>query len=199
MTSHNVFEFEYGRARIQLPADVIVQNFLDSMLRETNASRAPAAPPRIGAHWPEQGGIYIGICPGQNGQPDYHLIAPADPRALLENVQWHSRRDEIADADSDWDGLTNTRSMADVGSELAGAILDLDIDGHRDFYLPARHEMSMVKLVAPDLIAEKWHWSSTQGSADDAWCQDFDGGYQDYDAKDGKLRARAVRRLLVIQ
>jgi hypothetical protein len=44
-----------------------------------------------------------------------------------------------------------------------------------------------------------WHWSSTQYSADYAFCQGFDDGIQGYYGKNDALRARAVRRLLVIE
>ncbi len=45
-----------------------------------------------------------------------------------------------------------------------------------------------------------WHWSSTQYVAgpSDAWCQHFGYGDQDYDGVSSALRARAVRRELVI-
>ncbi|MDB6061534.1 MAG: hypothetical protein JWM78_1637 [Verrucomicrobiaceae bacterium] len=128
-------------------------------------SQAQTKPPRLGEHWPEQGGIFIALCPGQNGQPDYHLIAPTDPRALLINVKWGKRGKDILGARSDWDGVANTHAMAENGSDLAQKIMALDIDGHRDLYLPARHELRLIKLVAPQLIVDDWHWSSTQYSA----------------------------------
>lgn len=43
------------------------------------------------------------------------------------------------------------------------------------------------------------YWSSTQYSADRAFCQGFVDGFQSYDGKLLALRARAVRRLLVIE
>lgn len=151
--------------------------------------------PRIGSFWAEESGIFIGICPGQNGQPDYALIAPTDPLALLIDVQWHDKYTDIPTANSDWDGFVNTLAMAAGGSALAGQIIDLELDGHRDLYLPARHELRLLKLVAPDLIVEDWHWSSTQCSSSlNAWYQSFGGGYQSNDGKDYELRARAVRR-----
>lgn len=155
--------------------------------------------PRINTHWPEQGGHLIGLCPGQNGQPDYWLIASTNPRARFTSVQWHRQCIDIADANSEWDGAANTRAMAEAASELAGAILDLDIEGHRDFYLPARHELRLVKLVAPELIVGDWHWSSTQFSAGHAWSQDFVNGGQYYGDKASKLSAFAVRRASIIQ
>jgi len=155
--------------------------------------------PRVGAHWPEQGGIFIGLIPGQNGQPDYALIAPDHQAALFENVQWGPRGVDVPAANSDWDGATNTLVMNGAGSQLARDILQLEIDGFCGFYLPARHELRLMKLVAPQLIVDDWHWSSTQYSAHLAWDQGFDGGSQLNGGKDSALRARAVRRFLIIQ
>lgn len=45
-----------------------------------------------------------------------------------------------------------------------------------------------------------WYWTSTRhiASSDLAWCQDFNGGYQGSNGNaNGKLRARAVRRLVL--
>ena len=162
----------------------------------------PAQPnltfPRVGQHWPEQGGRFMGICPGQNGQADYCLIASNDPRTRFTDVKWGNRGQEVAGATSDWDGATNTLAMNAAGSKLANDILTLEIDGFAGFYLPARHELRMIKLVAPDLIEEDWHWSSTQYSAHTAWVQGFTDGYQyNYD-KSNEFAARAVRRFLII-
>ena len=53
----------------------------------------------------------------------------------------------------------------------------------------------------PEALETSWYWTSTQGAADVscAWGQDFDSGYQNDDRKAFEGRARAVRRLLVIE
>jgi hypothetical protein len=43
-----------------------------------------------------------------------------------------------------------------------------------------------------------WHWASTQYSPTYAWTQDFTDGGQYDGHKDGELRARAVRRVLIL-
>lgn len=43
-----------------------------------------------------------------------------------------------------------------------------------------------------------WYWSSSQSSAGGAFCQDFDGGYQGYDGKDGEFLVRPVRMIQII-
>ncbi len=54
---------------------------------------------------------------------------------------------------------------------------------------------------AEALDDESYYWTSTQyaGYSDNAWIQYFDGGGQGSDLKVYEFRARAVRRLLVIQ
>jgi len=153
--------------------------------------------PRLGQFSTEMHGIFIGVCPGQDGQSDYALLAYDDERTLFKDVQWGEFGKSIEHARSDWDGAGNTLAMAAAGSQLAKNIEALEVDGIAGFYLPARHELRMIKLVAPQLITDDWHWSSTQFSALTAWCQSFDDGTQDLSGKHYELRARAVRRFLI--
>lgn len=61
------------------------------------------------------------------------------PKALgeLRDVQYNKRYGRIDGALSFYDGLANTRAMAEAGSELASKILDLRIDGKDDWFLGA--------------------------------------------------------------
>ena len=62
--------------------------------------------------------------------------------------------------------------------------------------LPTRFESALLYANVRDALdTSEWHWTDTQYSESLAWLQDFDGGYQGYYGKDGKLLARAVRRL----
>lgn len=65
--------------------------------------------------------------------------------------------------------------------------------------LPDRREQSLLYTNLKDKFEGAWYWSNAQHAAGDAyaWCQDFSDGGQDFDLKDGKLRARAVRRLVI--
>ena len=65
--------------------------------------------------------------------------------------------------------------------------------------LPAQTLAEAFQAGADEAFAESYYWSSTQHASlsDYAWCQDFTNGGQDYDSKDGKLRARAVHRLIL--
>jgi len=130
-----------------------------------------AQAPRIGSTW--AGGIYAGIIAGQNGHPDYHLIhAPAE--AEMEAVNW-----------------------ADAVKQAT-----LPINGFVDWSLPNRREARLLAINTPggfDLA--DWYWTSEQvaGNPDYAWVQGFTNGGQSSLHKSGEYRARAVRRILIIQ
>jgi len=99
-----------------------------------------------------------------------------------------------------------------------GAIINAKGEGHHVFLLPGDHEANWVdslewsKSIGGDLptrveqallfadfkneFEERAYWSNEQHAAYSgcAWYQDFNYGYQDLNRKDGKLRARSVRR-----
>ena len=65
--------------------------------------------------------------------------------------------------------------------------------------LPSRREQSLLYANLPEQFDGAWYWTSTQhtSDSDSAWCQDFGDGLQYDYHKDGRLRARAVRRLII--
>lgn len=66
--------------------------------------------------------------------------------------------------------------------------------------LPTRRELSLLHANQKDCFQPDWYWSGEQyaGGAACAWCQDFNVGIQTCYGEDFELRARAVRRELVI-
>lgn len=164
------------------------------------ATQSVIALPRLGAPWPEQGGIYAGIVRGRDGAPDHHLIIPADPAASIQEITFGGYGHKIIGAESHWDGLANTRALVESEHDHPAAqwAAELAIDGLSDFYLPARHELQLAYLNAPELFeTDGWYWTSTQYSASSAWIQTFTNGSQGYGHKGGASRARAVRRLII--
>jgi hypothetical protein len=152
--------------------------------------------PALGQFWEGQGGIRIGEVRGENGQPDYQLILPTDPRAVLRGI-WGERGIRVVGADGLRDGYANTVAMAAAGSALAQNILQLEIDGHSDFYLMARHEARLAYLNAPEQFdTAEWYWTSTQDGPYGAWVQDYEDGTQYYHYKLNERQARAVRRVI---
>jgi len=64
---------------------------------------------------------------------------------------------------------------------------------------PAQTTVEAFKEGGAEAFEAAWYWSSTQDSSDCAYVQYFGDGDQSYDRKDSSDRARAVRRLLVIE
>jgi hypothetical protein len=155
--------------------------------------------PRLGQFWPGQGGVYAGIARGEHGQPDYHVIVPTAPEASHAAIAWGPRDTNTQGACSHLDGLANTIALVAHQQEHPAAkwAASLHIDGHSDFYLPARCELRLCWVNVPELFAQGWYWSSTQYSPYYAWGQFFVDGFQSNDVKDSQGRARAVRRLLI--
>ena len=63
--------------------------------------------------------------------------------------------------------------------------------------LPTRAEQSLLFANCKPHVQQDWYWSSEGYSAGGAWCQHFGNGYQNGSLKNGVLRARAVRRLII--
>ena len=110
------------------------------------------------------------------------------------------------------------------GEIYAGAIIALDGTGHHVILLdgdhddadwdasmewaksiggdlPDRVEQAMLYKYLPDRFKNEWYWSNTQhyGYSSYAWCQHFHNGGQHDTNETDELRARAVRRSLIIQ
>ena len=88
-----------------------------------------------------EGGYFAGII-HINGQKFGIVVSPKE--GDLEDQQWGEFNQELEGARSFFDGQANTQAMAEAGSELAKAIQALDINGHADWYLPARDELELV-------------------------------------------------------
>ena len=164
-----------------------------------SATRKPAAiskPPHLGENWKGQGGIYLGIIRGDAGQPDAHLIAAVTGAANLKGP-W-GPANKVAGANSHRDGLANTSAMAAAGSQLAKVALGAKIEGHKDFYLPARDEARLAYVNGREHFEKSdWYWTSTQSEALDsnAFVQDFAYGGQGHYHKSLEHRAFLVRRI----
>ena len=134
---------------------------------------------------------------GENGNPDYHLVVPTDAAAFIEEIKWGKSGTEINGALHQFDGKANTDALVKHGGcPAAEWAAGLSIDGHNDFYLPARRELALCYANVPDLFKRQWHWSSTQCSANNAWLQYFVVGDQYNGRKGNEYSARAVRRFI---
>lgn len=184
-----------GTAMLHAPADEAARVLIEHFTRPAN--KPAAALPNIGEYWPSQGGVYAGMMRGQDGQPDYHLIVAAGEVGFVKEIAWGGYEKDEPAAKSEWDGKANTLALSrsDIDHPAAEWAAGLEIDGHVDWYLPARREAALCYANTPELFEEGWHWTSTQSSRDGAYAQYFTYGRQDRGDKYGGLRARAVRRL----
>lgn len=150
-------------------------------------------PLAIRAYWQGQGGYYAGIvCDIQTNQR-WHLILAEGH----SETTWGGYGQACDGADSFTDGAQNTQHLLADSNEHPAAqwAASLEIDGHKDFYLPAQKELNLVYINLQDKCAPKYHWSSTQCSSYDAWYQRFEDGNQSLHSKGTTLAVRAVRRL----
>ncbi|CAJ0862505.1 hypothetical protein R77567_01654 [Ralstonia sp. LMG 32965] len=66
--------------------------------------------------------------------------------------------------------------------------------------LPSRREQSLLYANLKEEFQGTWYWSSEAHERESgwAWYQVFNGGYQDITRQGPELRARAVRRLILL-
>lgn len=194
--------------KLKVPAHVVASTFIATALAQIGvplsqptpaANETASAIPALGEYWPGQGGVNAGLMRGQDGTPDYYLIVAAGSDAEFQDVKWGPYNHTVNGATSPWDGLANTKAMQNdcEPHPAADRATSYSCDGHSDYYLPARRELQLAEANCPEVFSDGWHWSSTQYSANNAFCMDFDGGGQRSLAKYGELRVRPVRRLFI--
>ncbi|MDF3936696.1 DUF1566 domain-containing protein [Pseudomonas citronellolis] len=192
---------------VKVPAHVVATTFIAAALAHVGLPQTPPMPasnevlasdlaiPALGEYWPGQGGHNGGFVPARDGVPAHYLVFAAKD---VGSHQWGGRGEESG-ATSKTDGLANTECLLnDGGHPAAKACAEYQADGHGDFYLPAAAELYQGWLNVPDLFAKDcYYWSSSQRSADFAFCVVFNGGYQSLNDKILELRVRPVRRVFI--
>jgi hypothetical protein len=166
----------------------------------TKAKQEALIAPRLGEVWKGQGGTLGALVRGINGEPDYYLIvSPA--KGYKSGLPWGGKGIAEPGAQCEYNGQANTTALVESSTDHPAAefCTAFECEGHEDYILPSRRELRALWCTVPELFEDGWYWSSTQDSADSAWCQYFANGGQYYGFKDYEGRVRAVRRLLVIQ
>lgn len=106
---------------------------------------------------------------------------------------WGEYGAEIKGAGSYSDGEANTRAMAEAGSVIA--VKALELDG----FIPSCLEGQLLMAAKADglveLLEDRWHWLSSQRSANGAYSVDFADGWLSYNVKSLERLARPVRSL----
>lgn len=70
------------------------------------------------------------------------IVSPAKTGEFLP-TPWGAY-EKVINAASYVDGFANTRGMAEAGHELACQVLELQINGYNDWYIPARDELEII-------------------------------------------------------
>jgi hypothetical protein len=97
-------------------------------------------PTVFGTPW--EGGYFAGIITF-NGDVFAQVVAPKN-EGDLGPVIWHPDYKLIEGADSFFDGLANTKAMAEAGSEIAQQVLELRIGGFDDWHIGARDQVELL-------------------------------------------------------
>ncbi len=152
--------------------------------------------PHIGEAWPGQGGVFAGIIGGKPGEPLRALIIATDLAGHPEKEEFGTYGEKVEGADSKDNGMANTIAFAAAGSDICKKILALDIEGHRDWFMPSTNESKILSINVPHLLnPEGWYWTSTQHDAYNVYVQDFEFGGSRFSSKAYKRRAVAVRTI----
>lgn len=182
-----------GDTTLSTPNPALALQMLTSLNAAMSPSLVAAAIPAIGEYWPGEGGVNGGLFPGVD-RP-YYLIVPigADAEAGLE---WGGYGDELEGANSPHDGLTNTADLVETDTDYPAAkfCAAFERDDHKDFYLMSRREAQFLEITVPDVFSKRYHWTSTQYSADNAYYMDFEDGWLNYGGKNYERLVRPVRR-----
>ena len=126
----------------------------------------------------------------------YWLNGEERALVLLDNEligTWGKYGEDIAGAKSLSDGAANTRAMAEAGSDIA--VKALELDAHIPSYLEGALLMTAKAEGLVTLREDRWHWLSSQFSADLAYTMDFEDGWLNDTGKSNERVARPARSL----
>lgn len=156
---------------------------IQSVLRFTTTAELP------GLGQPFAGGIFVTRY-WLNGQERALILMPDE----FEGA-WGKRGTKIEGAYSYSDGESNTRAMAEAGSEIAAKALEFGA------HIPSCLEGQLLMAAKADglvtLREDRWHWLSSQRSADSAYSMGFEDGWLCSYGKDTEFLVRPVRSLIL--
>jgi hypothetical protein len=117
---------------------IILEHFMNAI---TNLPLAKQEVPTVfGTPW--EGGFFAGIITF-NGDVFAQVVAPKADGDLGPAI-WHPDYKLITGADSFFDGLANTKAMAEAGSAIAQQVLELRIAGFNDWHIGARDQVELL-------------------------------------------------------
>ena len=78
------------------------------------------------------------------GEQVFALIVAPKTEGEHQDAPWNKSSKMVEGATPYFDGLANTKAMADAGSNLALWAQGLDIGGNTDWYLPSQDELEII-------------------------------------------------------
>ncbi|MDF3822369.1 hypothetical protein P3G55_20880 [Leptospira sp. 96542] len=163
---------------------------------------ATLSPPAIGQYWPGQGGVYFGTRPAIGNLPAAHMVWS---ELVSEPLPYGFYGTRVPSAGSAHDGQANTAALIAAATEEDSSPaaawarnytrVEADVT-HKDFHLPSQLDLMLARAHAQAAgveFSDDVLWSSTQGSASDAFAQGFEDGNSFWNFKGNKFRVRALR------
>lgn len=113
--------------------------------------------------------------------------------------EWGEYGEDVEGATSYRDGAANTAAMAEAGSPIAKQALEIG-DG---VFIPSALELQALYAAkqAGEIsgFQDRWYWSSSQYSANNAFYTTFYDGFTLILGKNLGFRVRPVRKILILQ
>ncbi len=200
MSAERILRLEVGEMKIKVPERVVLRKLIEDMGGAPVRPRPSLDQPALGEYWPGQGGIYVGEMKPRDGKPGYCVIAPIDDRVRGKSLAYGGQGEDEPGAKCRFDGLANTLALRESKHSHPAAewTAGLEVEGHRDLYLPSMTESWLCFINAGEHFEKVWHLTSTQYSPNNAWTLGFEHGYTYCGAKDDEFAVRPVRSIKVI-
>lgn len=156
--------------------------------------------PAFGAFITGQGGHLAAIMRGHTidgiEQPPYALLVSSQAAGEIDACEWGHYGKEIEGTSSRTNGHSNTAAMLAAECPAAVKVAAIEIDGHKDWFLPSLGQLNAAAANVPELFSKDgYYWTSTQVSRDSAFVQGFEGGFSGWNFKVSQLRVRAFRAI----
>jgi hypothetical protein len=115
---------------------------------------------------PLDGGFYAGtIIDRTDGHTYAIIVAPKNEGELATKAAWGEYEQLIENCRSFWHGMPNTEAMASAGSDIAKWARGLDINGFKDWYIPARDELELIYRNLKPTTDENWEYRGDNPSS----------------------------------
>jgi hypothetical protein len=160
----------------------------------------------IGEYVPSEGGVIFHRY--KDGGQERYLVVDIDDLNGGVGIEWSNITDQLAGADSTWDGLSNSNSIVGQSGHTSSAALlcsGSTNGGKSDWYLPAIDELSLLwqnrfnvnktlsTIGGATEILYNNYWSSSEYDEFFSFNFIFTLGDSNLDYKDDSSMVRAVR------